>query len=401
MGGLIECAQLFTPWQVRSPGRVWVEGDAIAETGHRHRSVPSGCLRVDAGSCICVPGFIDAQSNGAFGHDVMGAFAGDIRAVAERLVAHGVTAFLPTAITAEAEEITAALVAVREAKNRPPPRAARILGAHTEGPFLNPERAGAHPVEYLRPFSPSLWAQWWDASGGTIRMVTLAPEIPGNLAAVAKLRGQGIAVAMGHSNATFEESQAAFQQGVGAVTHLFNAASPFHQRAPGVVGAALLADGVTASVIADLEHVHPANLALLFRMKGSHGVAVVTDQTAPAGCPPGEYMFAGKRVKTDTTSSRFADSGGLAGSITFMDQSFRNLVAQGLALRTAARACTTNPARMLGLRLGSIVSGYPADLVLLDDTLSVQATMVGGQWVHGLEFVRQRTDGPAHLDAAR
>lgn len=331
-------------------------------------------------AAFVAPGFIDLQVNGAFGYEV-GSDAKALARLAEKLPATGVTSFLPTLISLRGDQAVAALQA-HVACTTPAPSRPRALplGLHLEGPLLAPSRHGAHDrrnVENATVADVERLVLAHDPA--VVRMVTLAPERPGALPLVAMLKGRGVVVALGHTEATFEQMAAGFDAGASAVTHLFNAMSPFGHRAPGAVGAALTDDRVVVTLIADGIHAHPAALALAVKAKGLARVALVTDATAAAGLGAGSYRLGGRVVISDGRAVRMPD-GTLAGSALLMDQAVRNLVAFAkVGAAEALRAASEVPARLLGLgRKGRLAPGCDADLVLLDRKLRVQSTFVQG-----------------------
>lgn len=328
-----------------------------------------------------VAGFVDLQVNGGFGHDFT-ADPGSLWEVASRLPAHGVTAFLPTIITAPLEIYEAALAVTRAG---PPPgwRGAIPLGWHFEGPFLAPERKGAHEAEHLRAPDQAAVAGWSRAAG--VRLVTLAPELPGALDLVRSLRARGVVVSAGHSGATEEEARAGFEAGIEMVTHLYNAMSGLHHREPGLVGAALDRRAVHVGVIPDGLHVAPAALRLAARLKPG-GLVAVTDAMAALGCADGTYDLAGQSVHVRDGEARLA-GGTLAGSVLRMDQAVRNLrTLVGLSPAEAVRAATGTPARLIGEpERGELRPGGRADCVLLGPSGHAVVTMVGGEVLHAGE----------------
>ena len=323
------------------------------------------------------PGFVDLQVNGAYGQDLTTNGSG-VADVAARLPETGVTSFLPTLITSPFEGYSELVSDVRRASLGA--TGANVLGVHLEGPYLNPLKRGAHNPALLRAADVDEIMRW--ADGDMIRIVTLAPELPGALEAVRGLRRRGIIVSAGHSNATFDEALAGFEAGVTWGTHLFNAMRALDHREPGLSGA-LLASRVPCGLIADGIHVHPAMVKLAFQIKGAGGLTLVTDAMAAMGMPSGHYRLSDRQVIVDGASARLADRT-LAGSILTMDQAVRYIIEfTHCSLGEAITMATATPARLLGLeRKGRIAPGCDADVVILDEALHVTHTLVAGQVVY-------------------
>src|SRR5262252_4267792 len=319
---------------------------------------------------IIVPGFIDLQVNGFGGCDVS-AGAAAVSAISARLPESGVTGFLPTIITRPLEDGVAFVGEVRRADAA----GARLLGAHVEGPFLNPRFKGAHEARFMTEPTP----ERVDALlGAGPSMVTLAPELPGSLEAAQRLSRAGVLVAAGHTGASLEQAQRAVGAGVRFATHVFNAMVPMHHREPGGVAAFLLDRRVTVGLIADGVHVAPAVVDLVVRARRGASIALTTDQTAAAAGPPGRYRLGATEVVSDGRVVRRLD-GTLAGSAATMDHLVRQ-VASLAGLRRAVAMASAAPARALRLTgLGRIGEGLPADLVVLDERLRVRVTLVGGR----------------------
>ena len=323
------------------------------------------------GRGIASPGFVDLQVNGFGGVDFLDADAGDYARAGTALLETGVTAYLPTLITAPEERLVAALEAIPE--NGPGPR---ILGAHVEGPFLSPRRLGTHPPSARRDPDPALLERLLAA--GPVRLFTLAPELPGALDLVDLLVARGVTVSAGHSDATADEANAAFDRGVGTVTHLFNAMRPFSHRDPGVAGVALARPDVIVQIILDGVHLAPDTVRLVWRAATGR-LALVTDAVAGAGVDgDGSYRLGDVPVEVRGGVVR-RDDGVLAGSVLTMIDAVRNLHALGVPLEDALGAATEVPARVIGADVGRIVVGAPADLVVLGDGLELERVLVGGE----------------------
>jgi N-acetylglucosamine-6-phosphate deacetylase len=325
---------------------------------------------------IC-PGFIEMQINGAFGIDI-GPDEEKLGNLAGKLPQTGTTSFLPTAISWPAERYQAFLEALDKASSV---RGAQALGAHIEGPFLSPARKGAHDPDNLRPVDLGLLKEILTA--GTVRVMTLAPELPGSEKAAKVLCESGVVASIGHTDATYEQTLHALDAGFSKGTHLYNAMSHLEHRAPGVVGALLTDDRVRVGIIADGVHVHEGALRLAYREKGADGLALVTDAVEASGMPDGEYEFSGRTVRLEDGTVRLLD-GTLAGSALTMDEAVRNAARLlGIPLVDAVRMASETPAVILGLpSKGRIAPGTDADLALLTPEGEVAETIVAGETVY-------------------
>jgi len=365
---------------ILEPGYVLVTDGRVAEVG---RGTPPRRPDLALGSGYLVPGLIDLQVNGYFGVNLADVEPAGWALLARRLPETGTTAFLPTFVTAPVAEMSQALrcasVLVAD-----PPAGARVLGVHLEGPFLAPTRAGAHRRGWMVTPTQAAAASLLAAGAGALRVVTLAPEVEGGLAAVAALASAGVVVSIGHSDATARQVAAAADAGARMVTHLFNAQRPLHHREPGVVGQALTDPRLTSGLIADLTHVAAAACAIAFAAAPGR-ICLVTDASAAAGMAPGRYRLGGNLVEVrpgDDQAPRLAD-GTLAGSVLRMDRAVANAVAAGVGLAEAVAAATRIPADVLGRPdLGRLNPGAAGDLVWLDDDLRAQATWVAGERVY-------------------
>jgi N-acetylglucosamine-6-phosphate deacetylase len=323
------------------------------------------------GHGIAVPGFVDLQVNGFGGVDFLDADADGYRRAGEALLETGVTAYLPTLITSPEQQILAAMREVPISEARP-----RILGMHLEGPFLSPNRLGTHEASSRRDPDLALLDRLLDS--GPVRLMTLAPELPGATELIDRLLERGVAVSLGHTDATAEQANAAFDRGARSVTHLFNAMRPFLHRDPGIVGAALARDDVVVWLIVDGIHLAPETVRLAWRAARGR-LGLVTDAITGAGLAEGSYSLGNLDIRVHEGTVRGPD-GVLAGSVLTMDEAVRNLHALGVPFEDAIAAATSTPARVLGEpELGRIAVGLPADLVVLNDGLEIERVLVGGE----------------------
>ncbi len=324
------------------------------------------------GDAYIIPGFIDLHVHGGGGRDIME--GGDAPHVISSMHArHGTTSLLATTMTAPPQEIDTALKAIGAACARRRPGAARVLGVHLEGPYINSGKLGAQP-DYARV--ATLAEVMRLASYASLRLITVAPEITGHLDLVKQLSAVGIRVQIGHTLGTYEDGVAALEQGATGFTHLFNAMSGLHHRAPGMVGAAL-AHAQYAELIPDLLHVHPG--AIKVALRAIPHLYCVTDSTAATGMPDGDYLLGRHRVQKCLGGVRLAD-GTLAGSTLTMDQALRNLVGLGLAIEEASHRTATYAADFLGLHdRGRLVPGAWTDVVVLDRALQLQRVIIEGE----------------------
>jgi N-acetylglucosamine-6-phosphate deacetylase len=365
---------------VLEPGFVSVRGGVIAEVGAGPPPVPPD-LVLDSGALV--PGLVDLQVNGYYGVDLADCDPEGWALVARRLPETGTTAFLPTFITAPVPTLATALRSAAKTAEAVT-AGARVLGVHLEGPFLSPARAGAHRQDWIVPPSPGAVAELLEAGQGVLRLLTLAPEADGALAAIGTLTAAGVLVSVGHSDATAAEVAAGAAAGARMVTHLFNAQRALHHREPGVVGQALTDQRLTSGLIVDLSHVSAAACAIAFAAAPGR-ICLVTDAAACAGMPPGRYLLGGQPVDLPPGGGAPVRPGGtLAGSALRMDLAVANAVGAGLGLAEAVAAASRIPADLIGRPdLGRLATGAAADLTWLGDDLRAEAAWVGGAQVYG------------------
>jgi N-acetylglucosamine-6-phosphate deacetylase len=334
---------------------------------------------VDLGALWLAPGFIDTHVHGGAGAQCNTADPDEVDAVAAFHAQHGTTALLATTVAAPLGELETSLAAISRS-------GATVLGAHLEGPFLSSRRPGAmDPAAFIDP-EPAAIARLLRAGGGTLRMMTLAPELPGAPELVAALARADAIASLGHTEATYEQAEAAVAAGARSATHLFNAMGPLHHREPGIVGAALDLPQLSCELICDGVHVDPPALRLAHRAKGTDGMRLVTDAIQAAGMADGRYLLGLAAVDVSGGVARVHGGQSLAGSTLTMDAAVRNAVEfLDVPVPEAVAMGSLNPARLLGIadRKGAIAAGADADLVVLDGELRCRATMVAGEWIAG------------------
>ena len=373
---LIKNARLLLPEGERQGDLLIAEGKIAAIGEELDGSVSADTPILDATDLYLSAGFIDLQCNGGFGHD----FTHDpstIHTVAKQLPQFGITSFLPTIITSPLEVVAKAQTAITKTNNE---HGANPLGLHIEGPFLHPDKKGAHNEGYLQPPNLSAVANWSRQTG--ICLVTLAPELEGAIELIKCLTNKGIIVSAGHSTATYEQAQKGFSAGVGYATHLFDGMPPLHHRHPNLVGAILDDERITVGIIPDGIHVHPSMVNMVWRTMGNR-LNLVTDCMAAMGQGDGNFWLGDQHVQVKNGVATLA-SGTLAGSVITLDQGVRNLLMwTDCSVSEAISSVTTVPANLLGLsKKGRLTLGADADLVLLSTKLDVIATWVTGEMLY-------------------
>jgi N-acetylglucosamine-6-phosphate deacetylase len=336
---------------------------------------------IDAKGGWVLPGFIDVHVHGGFGADFMDASREAIDTIAGFHSKHGTTAMLATTMTASHKDISAVLTAVDDyTKNAMP--YAQLLGVHLEGPFISPKFPGAQNPEFIVPPQLTWLKDWVRQHPGVIRLLTLAPEREGALELIAWLKVQGIVAACGHTDASYDQIEAAVEHGLHHAVHTFNAMGVLHHRQPGTVGAVLSDDRIHAEVIADGHHVHPACIQLLAKVKTHRNVLLVTDAICAAGLSEGIYSLGGLKVRVQGGVARLVEGDSLAGSTLTMIDAFRFCVQQvGLSIPQVSQMASGNPAQSLGIadKMGSLAVGSQADLLLISPELQLQTVWVQGR----------------------
>jgi len=380
---LLTDAQVVTTSGVLDPGWLRIDEGRIVAVGSGSPPAPAGD-RVELGGRWVVPGFIDLHVHGGGGRSMLTDNSAEIQAAAGFHGRHGTTRGLASIVSAPLVEMLAALAAVRDVVRHGPTNGTHVIGSHLEGPFLSALRAGAHdPAHLLRP-DPSIFDRMLEAADGTLRVITVAPELPGGLDLVRRAVDAGVVVAVGHSDANYADATAAFGAGASLVTHLFNGMRPWHHREPGLVGAAMERRDVVCELINDGIHLHDATARLAFEALGPARIALVTDAIPAAGMGEGGFTLGSAAVSVRDGAVRLGDGETLAGSTLTMDMALRRAVDRlEVPITAAAAAASTTPARVLGIdsSVGSLAAGQEADLVVLSDDLDVEAVMAAGRWI--------------------
>jgi N-acetylglucosamine-6-phosphate deacetylase len=389
-------AKVVTLDGILDDASIRIEGDRLTAVGGPHSEAESapdtagsaagspgpslfGEIRVDLSGREVVPGYVDIHVHGGGGASYSSGNADKARKVAQFHLAHGTTTSLASLVSASMEELVRQVTALV-----PLVEDGTVAGIHLEGPYISPARCGAHDPAVLRDPSLDEFDQLLDASHGTIRMITLAPELPGALPFIEKATARGVVAAIGHTDATYAQTRDGIAAGARVGTHLFNAMRGLHHREPGPIPALIEAPDVIVELINDGVHVHEAVARLVANRVGHDRLALVTDAMAATGIGDGTYRLGSMTVRVENGVARLADGGAIAGSTLTMDAALRRSVDfVGMPLTTAARTAATTPSRALGLEAetGAIAHGLRADLVVLNADLTVARVMRAGRWV--------------------
>lgn len=384
----LENGKILTAGGEFSPATVGMENGRIIYVGRAADAPPSG-TRSDLGGRLIAPGFVDIHTHGGHGitFGAAATLAADVRAYSAWVATTGVTGFLCSVAAPDHETLLAVVRAYADLFDAGGFPGAEPLGLHLEGPYLNPEKRGAFNAAWLHAPAVAEVDALLDAGRGWVRQMTLAPELPGAAAVAARLRERGVVAALGHSEADYALAAAALRGDFTHITHTFNAQRGFHHREPGVFGAVLMSDGVTAELIADTIHVHPGAMKLLLRCLGPERVVLITDAMAAAGLGDGVYSLTGHEVVVKDGVAH-NPRGAIAGSTATLDQCVRNVhCLLGVPLADAVRMATLNPARVIGRdqEMGSVAVGKVANLIVLNTEGTVHETIVHGQGVYARE----------------
>jgi N-acetylglucosamine-6-phosphate deacetylase len=390
---IVLCAnRLFTPQEEIQNSLLFIEDGLISAVSSRaQQEVPKNATVIDLSDdfadAILSPGFVDIHMHGGAGLDVMQDLPAELPRLHRFLATHGVTGYFPTTVAAPLDQTCVALErladAIEAAQDSPASNGdavqARPLGIHLEGPFLSHKRRGAHPPEYLVEPTLKIFERLWQAARGHVRMMTIAPELPGAIEVIAEAARRNVCVSIGHSDAVLEAARAGVRAGARHATHTFNAMRPLDHRDPGILGEVLTDRQLSADIIADGIHVAPAVVQLFLQAKGIERAVLITDATAATGMPDGAYQLGPTQVQVK--DGKCMMDGKLAGSVLTMDRAVRNVTRfAGWSLQEAVRAATLNPTRAVGLsQHGHLAPGAEANIIVLSPDGEVRKTMVRGR----------------------
>jgi N-acetylglucosamine-6-phosphate deacetylase len=393
---IVLCAnRLYTPQEEIKDPLLFIEDGVISAVSSRaQQDLPKNATVVDLAhdglaDAILAPGFVDIHMHGGAGLDVMRATPAELPHLNKFLTTHGVTGYFPTTVAAPLDQTCRALErladTIEAAQNSPAANGdavqARPLGIHLEGPFLSHKRRGVHPPEYLVEPTLEIFERLWQAARGYVRMMTIAPELPGALEVIAEAARRKVLVSIGHSDAVLEAARAGVRAGARHATHTFNAMRPLDHRDPGILAEVLTDDQLSADIIVDAIHVAPEVVQIFLRAKGLERSVLITDATAAAGMPDGTYQLG--PIQVEVKDGKCTKDGNLAGSVLTMDRAVRNVTRfAGWTLQDAVRAATLNATRAVGLaQHGHLSPGAEANIVVLNGDGEVKKTMVRGRIV--------------------
>ena len=388
---VLSANRLYTPQEEIKDPLLFIEDGLISAVSSRaERDIPKNAMVIDLASdglaeAILAPGFVDIHMHGGAGVDLMRAAPSELPGLNKFLTTHGVTGYFPTTVAAPLDQTCAALGRLADAIEAAQgthaegdAMQARPLGIHLEGPFLSHKRRGVHPPEYLVEPTLEIFERLWQAAHGHVRMMTIAPEIPGALEVIAEAARRKVCVSIGHSDATLEAARAGVRAGARHATHTFNAMRPLDHRDPGILGEVLTDRELSADIIADGIHVAPEVIQIFLRSVGFERSVLITDAMAAAGMPDGTYQLG--PIQVEVKDGKCTSNGSLAGSVLTMDRAVRNIKRfSHWTLREAVRAATLNATRAVGLaQHGELAPGAEANIIVLSPDGEIRRTIVRG-----------------------
>ena len=372
--------KIITPFRVLNDGVLIFEDGKISELCKASETtLPKKCKVYDVKGMTVCPGFVDLLTHGGAGHGFADDSEESIEKISQYLLAHGSTTVLASLFAKPEKQLLNDLRRLAEYIERYPE--SNIRGIHMEGPYLNKQLKGAMNGSYLWKPSVESWNKMWEASKGKIRIMTIAPELPGAASVMQAAAKEGVVLSIGHSMATYDEVENAIDNGAAHVTHIFNAMEPFHHRHPGIILGSLLHNELKIELIADTLHVHPAVMELLIKLKGANGIILVSDSIRAGGMHEGEYEFADQKIFMKGKKAFLAD-GTLAGSTLTLNIAVKNMVeTAGAKITEAVRMASLNGVKVLGLdhKKGILAVGKDADIVVINDKYEVNMTILGGR----------------------
>ncbi len=372
--------KIITPFRALNDGVIIVEDGKISELGKSSEiKIPKGCKIYDTKDMIVCPGFVDLLTHGGAGHGFADNSEESINTISKYLLEHGSTTVLASLFAKPEKLLLDDLKRLANFIEKHPE--SNIRGIHMEGPFLNKQLKGAMNESYLWEPSVESWYKIWKASKGQIKIMTIAPELPGSASVMQAAAKEGVVLSIGHSMATYDEVENAIDNGAAHVTHIFNAMKPFHHREPGIILGSLLHNELKIELIADTLHVHPAVMELLLKLKGASGIILVSDSIRAGGMHEGEYEFADQKIFMKEKRAFLAD-GTLAGSTLTLNVAVKNMVeTAGAKITEAVRMASLNGVKVLNLdhKKGILAVGKDADIVVMNQKYEVFMTIIGGK----------------------
>ncbi|MEW8996594.1 MAG: N-acetylglucosamine-6-phosphate deacetylase [Thermoanaerobacter sp.] len=374
---LLKHGEIYTQNEIIYNGDLLISNGKISSIGKNLST--NDAEVIDLKGKKIVPGFIDIHIHGGVGHDTMDATYEALNAISIHLAKHGVTSFCPTTMTMDIPYILNALKNINETMKKKT-AGAQILGAYVEGPFISKEHKGAQDEKYIIPPDKNLFDEFLEIAGGNIKVIALAPEKDPDGSFVEHVTKKGVKVSLGHTNATYEEMKNGVEHGATIAVHTYNGMKGLHHREPGALGEVFLDDRIYSEVISDFIHTHPASVKILIKIKGTDKVILISDAMPACGLGDGEYIFGGQKVLVKEGVAKL-ENGSLAGSTLTLDKALANITFLGVPLFEACKMASLNPAKAIGVdnRKGSIKVGKDADIVVLNNDLTVYMTIIEGK----------------------